>query len=83
MTPLSFDLTTARAIVGDTESRVIEDKARKDADRQAFEPLEPVFNGGGYWSGVQESMRMVVYREQYTKRLERNRRKSESNANRS
>jgi hypothetical protein len=32
MTPQSFDIDTAKEIVGDTRMRVIEAKARQDAD---------------------------------------------------
>jgi hypothetical protein len=78
MTPLSFDPTTAREVTGDAEARAIEAKARADADEQTFCP--PATNGGEtYWGQVQAAMRLIVYREQYTKRMSRNERKKTPN----
>jgi len=73
MTPGSFDPLTAREVVGDTEARVIEAKARKDAALAVFDP-PPGPGGGSYWCEVQDEMRRVVYCFQYTKRLARNKR---------
>jgi hypothetical protein len=77
MTPLSFDPATAREVTGDADARAIEAKARADADEQTFCP--PATNGETYWSQVQAAMRLVVYREQYTKRIARNERKKTPN----
>jgi hypothetical protein len=73
MTPGSFDPVTARDVLGDELARSIELKARKDADVEFFDP--PITNGKTYWDGVQGSMCLVIYREQYKKRLARNTRK--------
>lgn len=69
----SFDPTTAREITGDAFSRTIETKARQDADVGNFDP--PSVYGSTYWENVQNEMRVVIYREQYTKRIARNARK--------
>lgn len=73
MTPMSFDLATARETIGDDFARVIEAKARKDADEEKFNP--PSVDGSSYWDKAQKEMEFVIYREQYTKRLARNARK--------
>ena len=78
MTPLSFDSTTAREIVGDVLARVIEAKARLDADSECFDA--PLVYGATYWTTVQSAMRVVIYREQYTKRMARNERKLSASA---
>jgi hypothetical protein len=70
LTPGSFDPSTAREVTGDELARVIEDKARRDADAQNYDP--PFMHGETYWESAQSAMRAVVYREQYTKRLNRN-----------
>lgn len=73
MTPGGFDLATAREIVGDAFARTIEAKARTDADAMEFSP--PAISGATYWGKVLKEMQVVVYTEQYTKRLARNARK--------
>lgn len=73
MTPLGFDPKTAREVVGDSRARVIEAKARSDADAKAYD--FPIGGYETYWDGVVVSMEMVVYREQYAKRMARNERK--------
>ena len=75
MTPGSFDPATAREITGDELARTIEAKARQDADAENFDP--PAVDGATYWDKAQKEMRVVIYREQYTKRLARNARKAE------
>ena len=74
MTPGSFDPTTAREITGDELARSIEAKARHDADAGNFSP--PTVDGATYWDKAQSEMRVVIYREQYAKRLARNNRKA-------
>ena len=74
MTPLSFDAQTAREIVGDAEARVIEAKARADADAGGWDA--PKVDGVTYWSKVQAQMSVIVYREQFFKRKARNERKN-------
>jgi uncharacterized protein involved in high-affinity Fe2+ transport len=74
MTPGSFDPITAREITGDDLARTIEAKARQDADTGTFAP--PVRDGATYWDNVQKQMQVVIYQEQYTKRLARNARKA-------
>ncbi len=76
MTPLSFDPMTAREFTGDAEARRLEAKARGDADAQVFDPPRALSNGT-YADMVRASMWAIVYREQYTKRLARNKRKKE------
>jgi hypothetical protein len=73
MKPLSFEVETAREVTGDAMAREIETKARADADAQTFAP--PEVGGSTYWSQVRAEMQVVVYREQYTKRMARNERK--------
>lgn len=73
MKPHSFDPKTAREVVGDSRARVIEAKARSDADAKAYD--FPIGDYETYWGGVIVSMEMVVYREQYAKRMARNERK--------
>jgi len=75
MSPLSFDPVTARVVVGDAEARVIEAKARADADAERFDPPR-MATGGTYWEGAQSQMAAVVYREQFTKRRARIERKA-------
>ena len=76
MTPQSFDIDTAKEIVGDTQMRVIEAKARQDADNGVKDiPTLPA--GGSYWDRVVLSMEMVVYDATYRKRLERVKRMKE------
>jgi len=75
MIPGSFDHTTAREIIGDGFARTIEEKARKDADAENFDP--PIVDGKTYWENVTKEMRVIVYREQYKKRIARNLRKKE------
>lgn len=73
MIPGSFDPATAREITGDELARTIEAKARQDADAENFDP--PAEDGATYWDKVRMKMRVVIYREQYAKRLARNERK--------
>ena len=71
MTPKSFDIDTAKEVVGDARMRVIEAKARQDADngvKDAFAHVKPEV---GYWDRVMQSMELVVYDATYRKRLER------------
>ena len=75
MIPGSFDKVTAREVIGDGFSRIIEEKARQDADSETFNP--PTIVEGTYWEQVQNEMRFTIYIEQYMKRLERNARKIE------
>lgn len=78
MTPGSFDLVTAREWVGDDAARVLESKARSDADAGTYNaPKEPYTTHAG---GIASSMRMIVYYCQYKKRMERNQRKAEQQA---
>jgi hypothetical protein len=67
----------ARQIVGDEQARIIEAKAREDADATMYVSPSPLF-GKAYQGQFMDSARMVVYRTQYTKRLWRNARKANS-----
>ena len=73
MIPGGFDPITAREIIGDELARTIETKARQDADTENFDP--PAIDGSTYWGNVQKEMRVVIYREQYARRITRNIRK--------
>ena len=75
MKPGSFDLTTAREMIRDNAVRVIEAKSRKDADAETFDP--PIVAGTTYFDMVQAEMRIIIYREQYAKRIARSARKLE------
>ena len=69
MTPKSFDIDTAKEIVGDARMRVIEAKARQDADNGVMD--KPARAEGNYWDGVRSGMEYVVYTTAHHKRLER------------
>ena len=77
MTPKSFDIDTAKEIVGDARMRVIEAKARQDADNGVMD--KPARAGGNYWDGVRSDMEYVVYITAHHKRLERIQRIKEKN----
>jgi len=69
MTPKSFDIDTAKEIIGDERMRVLEAKARQDADNGIMDkPLRAV---GSYWDGVSSDMEYVVYITAHHKRMER------------
>jgi len=74
MIPGSFDPATAGAVVGDAQARAIEALARDHATTGAWSPPAPV-GGGTYWDQVVDNMRLVVYREQFTRRAARLERK--------
>lgn len=69
MTPLSFDLNTAKGVIGDQEARTIEYLARIDAEKGKFHPPENPTDT--YWSMVQQEMRHVIYTEQFQTRIKR------------
>ncbi len=71
MTPNSFDIDTAKEMVGDARMRVIEAKARQDADNGVRDGMAHVKPEAGYWDRVVQSMELVVYDATYRKRLER------------
>jgi hypothetical protein len=75
MTPGSFDSVTAREMVGDQQARIIELKARQDADANNYAPPE-YGPDGTYFYKVMKEMERVVYSEQFKKRTERNKRKA-------
>ena len=70
----SFDPVTSREVIGNDFSTLIEAKARADADRGVFELPDKVV-GTTYWDSVQHTMREVIYKVQYDKRVARNSRK--------
>ena len=78
MTPKSFDIDTAKEIVGDARMRVIEAKARQDADNGIMD-APPAKVDGTYWEGVDSYMEYVVYTTAHHKRLERIQRIKEKN----
>lgn len=74
MTPKSFDPTTSREMVGDDRARVIEAKARADADAGRYEP--PEASGSTYWARCQDEFATFVYIDQHRRRAARNARKA-------
>jgi hypothetical protein len=71
MKPKSYDIDTAKEIVGDARMRVIEAKARQDADNGVMDGMAHVETEVSYWDRVVQSMELVVYDAAYRKRLER------------
>lgn len=69
MTPRSFDIDTCKEIVGDARMRVIEAKARQDADNGVMD--EPAQAEGSYWDVVRSDMEAIVYTTAHEKRLAR------------
>jgi hypothetical protein len=69
MTPQSFDIDTAKEIVGDARMRVIEAKARQDADNGVMDA--PAITRGTYWDLVESIMETTVYITAHEKRMER------------
>jgi len=69
MTPQSFDIDTCKEVVGDARMRVIEAKARQDADNGVMDA--PAMAKGTYWDGVYSYMEYVVYVTANHKRMER------------
>ena len=69
VTPKSFDIDTAKEIVGDERMRVIEAKARQDADNGILEKFQPAKDT--YWVDVKSIMEYVIYTTAHKKRLER------------
>jgi hypothetical protein len=69
MTPQSFDIDTCKEVVGDARMRVIEAKARQDADNGVMDA--PAIVKGTYWDGVYSVMEAVVYITAREKRLAR------------
>jgi len=67
----SYDIDTAKEIVGDARMRIIETKARQDADNGVRDGMAHVKAEAGYWDRVVQSMELVVYDATYRKRLER------------
>lgn len=77
MRPLSFDIDTAKEIVGDARMRTIEAKARQDADNRKMDA--PEVEGQSYWERVNAGMEYVVYAEAFNKRMARIHRMKERN----
>ena len=69
MTPKSFDIDTCKEVVGDDRMRVIEAKARRDADNGILEKFQPL--KGSYWIDVKSIMEYVIYTTAHKKRMER------------
>jgi hypothetical protein len=78
MTPQSFDIDTAKEIVGDARMRTIEAKARQDADSGIMD--KPARAEGTYWDVIRSDMEYVVYTTAHHKRLERIQRMKERQA---
>jgi len=69
LTPNSFDIDTCKEVVGDERMRVIEAKARQDADNGITEKFQPA--KGSYWIDVKSIMEHVIYTTAHKKRMER------------
>lgn len=69
MTPKSFDIDTAREMVGDARMRMIEAKARDDAEAGISD--KPKRRNGTYWDGIQSDMEYIIYIYTHQKRTER------------
>jgi hypothetical protein len=69
MTPNSFDIDTCKEVIGDERMRVIEAKARQDADNDIMEKFQPT--KGSYWIDVKSIMEYVIYTTAHKKRMER------------
>ena len=69
--PKSYDIDTAKEMVGDARMRSIEAKARQDADNGVRDGMSHVKAEVSYWDRVIQSMELVVYDAAYRKRLER------------
>lgn len=76
MVPKSFDIDTAKEVVGDQRMRAVEAKARSDADSGLNDP--PPKGVGSYWSQVSADMDWVVYTTAHGKRIERIKRMRET-----
>ena len=70
ITPKSFDIDTAKAMLGDARMRVIEAKARADAD-DGISDSPKRDNSASYWDRVMNDMEFVVYVTTHHKRVER------------
>lgn len=68
MTPNSFDIDTCKEVIGDERMRVIEAKARQDADNGILEKFQPA---EAYWDKVRSIMEYVIYTTAHKKRMER------------
>jgi hypothetical protein len=70
ITPKSFDIDTAKEMLGDARMRVVEAKARADADAGISDSPKRD-NNASYWDRVMCDMEFVVYTTTHHKRLER------------
>jgi len=68
--PKSFDIDTAKEMLGDSRMRVVEAKARADADAGISDSPKRD-NSASYWDRVMNDMEFVVYVTTHHKRLER------------
>lgn len=69
MTPKSFDLTTCKEVIGDERLRIVEAKARADAENGIFAPIPHSFTT--HWGKVREDMEDIVYGAAHKKRIKR------------
>jgi len=79
VTPKSFDIDTCKEVVGDERMRVIEAKARQDADSGVMEKFQLA---EAYWDKVKSIMEYVIYTTAHKKRMERVARMKEREKNR-
>ena len=68
MTPKSFDIDTCKEVIGDERMRIIEAKARQDADNGIMEKFQPA---EAHWEKVKSIMEHVIYTTAHKKRMER------------
>ena len=71
MTPRSFDIETCKQYIGDARVRVIEAKARADAEQGTHAYAPPEKTADDYLGQVREDMESVVYFNAFRKRTER------------
>lgn len=69
MTPKSFDIDTAKEMIGDARMRVIEAKARADTEVGVKDTPKPVI--GSYWDRIRGDMEYIIYIYTHQKRTER------------
>lgn len=70
MTPGSFDVETCREMIGHEPSKVIEAKARADAEKMTYDPPK-LRAGHTFWGQCQDNFAFSLYYDAYTRRLEK------------
>ena len=70
MIPKSFDINTAKEVIGDARMRMIEAKARADADAGLIDSPKRD-EQGTYWDRIRNDMEYVVYVDMHHKKMQR------------